>query len=155
MIEQAGGKEAELVAETGFNSSRLTRGALLRASKLTDCEAQRQRESPMAADTYREFFDEIYADGTLDGKTKMLIALGASLAAGCDPLTQYFLAAARQRGATERELQETAEVATSVGATKIHVLQESVLASSAQVHPQEDESPHQVTLTTGQGECST
>lgn len=85
MIEQAGGKKAELVAETGFNSSRVTRGALVRASKPTACEAKEQRESPMALDRYREFFNEVYADGTLDGKTKMLIALGASLAAGCDP----------------------------------------------------------------------
>ena len=33
---------------------------------------------------YQEFFDEAYAQGSLDKKTKHLIALGASLAAGCE-----------------------------------------------------------------------
>jgi SAM-dependent methyltransferase len=33
---------------------------------------------------YQGFFDATYGDGTLDKKTKFLIALGASLAAGCD-----------------------------------------------------------------------
>jgi SAM-dependent methyltransferase len=33
---------------------------------------------------YQGFFDVTYGDGTLDKKTKFLIALGASLAAGCD-----------------------------------------------------------------------
>jgi SAM-dependent methyltransferase len=33
---------------------------------------------------YQGFFDATYGDGTLDKKTKFLIAIGASLAAGCD-----------------------------------------------------------------------
>jgi len=34
---------------------------------------------------YQTFFDDVYAEGALDRKTKHLIALGASLAAGCQP----------------------------------------------------------------------
>jgi len=34
---------------------------------------------------YQSFFDMIYAKGALDRKTKHLIALGASLAADCEP----------------------------------------------------------------------
>ncbi len=34
---------------------------------------------------YQEFFDVTYSDGAIDVKTKHLIALGASLAAGCEP----------------------------------------------------------------------
>ncbi|MDH4184351.1 MAG: carboxymuconolactone decarboxylase family protein [Nitrospinota bacterium] len=36
-------------------------------------------------ETYQEFFDNAYKDGALDARTKILISLGASLAAGCDP----------------------------------------------------------------------
>ena len=34
---------------------------------------------------YREFFEAAYADGAIDRKTKHLIALAASLGAGCEP----------------------------------------------------------------------
>jgi len=34
---------------------------------------------------YQEFFNIVYADGAIDIKTKHLIALAASLAAGCEP----------------------------------------------------------------------
>ncbi len=33
---------------------------------------------------YRQFFDSVYEGGILDRKTKHLIALSASLAAGCE-----------------------------------------------------------------------
>jgi len=36
-------------------------------------------------ETYKQFFDAVYEDGALDARTKNLIALGASLAAGCEP----------------------------------------------------------------------
>ena len=38
-----------------------------------------------AQDTYDRFFSLAYADGALDARTKVLVALGASLAAGCAP----------------------------------------------------------------------
>lgn len=33
---------------------------------------------------YQDFFKQTYADGVLDRRTKHLIALAASLAAGCE-----------------------------------------------------------------------
>ena len=36
-------------------------------------------------DRYDEFFSMVYQPGALDVKTKHLIALGASLGAGCQP----------------------------------------------------------------------
>jgi hypothetical protein len=38
-----------------------------------------------AQESYDRFFDLAYADGALDAKTKILVSLGASLAAGCAP----------------------------------------------------------------------
>jgi AhpD family alkylhydroperoxidase len=78
---------------------------------------------------YQTFFDDVYAEGVLNRKTKHLIALGASLAAGCQPSTQYCLAVARELGATDEELKEAMAVAMAVGATKIRLLQESTLVS--------------------------
>ena len=34
---------------------------------------------------YQDFFNAVYQAGAIDIKTKHLIALGASLAAGCEP----------------------------------------------------------------------
>ena len=38
-----------------------------------------------ALTNYQDFFAAVYGDGVIDAKTKHLIALGASLAAGCQP----------------------------------------------------------------------
>lgn len=86
MLQQAGFKEVEQVAETGFNSSPKTKAMLFRARKLVLFDLGKNDlavESAMAS--YQSFFETVYADGALDRKTKHLIALGASLAAGCEP----------------------------------------------------------------------
>ncbi|MCL4539211.1 MAG: carboxymuconolactone decarboxylase family protein, partial [Bacteroidetes bacterium] len=86
MIREAGFTAAELVAETGFNSSPATRGVLLRAEKSVVSDVERLRMPVQdSLGKYQEFFDAAYAEGAIDRKTKHLIALGASLAAGCDP----------------------------------------------------------------------
>lgn len=86
MIRDAGFTDAELVAETGFNSSPVTTGVLFRAKKPALLDVGRMR-MPMqdSLAKYKEFFDTAYAEGAIDRKTKHLIALGASLAAGCEP----------------------------------------------------------------------
>jgi AhpD family alkylhydroperoxidase len=119
-----------IVGETGFNSSPVTKGVLLRATKSAISSFGRVEVKPKdALSRYQEFFNLAYAEGAIDRKTKHLIALGASLAAGCDPLTRYCLAVARGLGATDEEMQETMAIAMTVGATKIKVLQENALAS--------------------------
>ena len=86
MLRNTGFINAQLVAETGFNSSLKTKGILIRADKPKQTGRQKgkdQMEPPLSK--YQEFFDAVYSEGRIDRKTKHLIALGASLAAGCDP----------------------------------------------------------------------
>jgi alkylhydroperoxidase/carboxymuconolactone decarboxylase family protein YurZ len=79
----AGFDQVSIVKETGFNSSDATKGILLKAVKPATGVSQRRSDSMF--DKYQEFFNEAYSDGVIDRKTKHLIALGASLGAGCDP----------------------------------------------------------------------
>ncbi len=86
MLKEAGFVDAELVGETGFNSSPVTRGMLFRARKSAISEVRPfDMQTKGVLSKYQEFFNAAYAEGTIDRKTKHLIALGASLAAGCDP----------------------------------------------------------------------
>ena len=129
MLHQAGFESVELVAETGFNSSPKTKGTLFRAKKPVAIE---QRISGTTVDEslekYQSFIDNVYAEGALDRKTKHLIALGAALATGCEPLAKYLVSVARQLSATDEELKETMTLAMAVGATKIGILQENSLS---------------------------
>ena len=58
----------------------------------------------------------------LDDKTMELIAVGASITAGCQPCLKYHAGKARQNGATEDEVAEAIAVAKMVrggGATEM------------------------------------
>jgi alkylhydroperoxidase/carboxymuconolactone decarboxylase family protein YurZ len=86
MLKEAGFGGVELVKETGFNSTPNTKGVLIRARKEVAVKKMETRRSvDESLRKYQTFFDEVYAQGVLDRKTKHLIALGASLAAGCQP----------------------------------------------------------------------
>lgn len=86
MLKETGFVDVDLVSETGFNSSPVTKGVLFRARKSAISDVGRFQMQPKdALSKYQEFFNEAYAEGTIDRKTKHLIALGASLTAGCDP----------------------------------------------------------------------
>ena len=86
MLKQAGFTDIELLAETGFNSSPVTKGALFRATKpVISIVKEKDKAMENSLSKYQEFFDQTYAEGALDRKTKHLIALGASLMAGCEP----------------------------------------------------------------------
>lgn len=86
MLNEVGFVDVELVGETGFNSSPVTKGVLFRAKKSPISDVRRfEIQVKDALSKYQEFFNAAYAEGTIDRKTKHLIALGASLAAGCDP----------------------------------------------------------------------
>ena len=84
MLQKVGFADAQMVAETGFNSSPKTNGTLFRAAKAANFSAEKGKAQGDPLSKYQEFFDETYAQGALDRKTKHLIALGASLAAGCE-----------------------------------------------------------------------
>jgi alkylhydroperoxidase/carboxymuconolactone decarboxylase family protein YurZ len=78
----AGFTRVDSTGETGFNSSPTTRGALFRAVK---GEGGKGMAVEDGLKKYREFFETAYADGAINRKMKHLIALGASLGAGCEP----------------------------------------------------------------------
>jgi len=82
MLKKAGFSDTQMVAETGFNSSPKTRGTLFRAFKAARAVEKNGKAGGDFLSKFQEFFDETYAQGALDRKTKHLIALGASLAAG-------------------------------------------------------------------------
>jgi AhpD family alkylhydroperoxidase len=50
----------------------------------------------------------------LDHRTKRLIAVGASIAANCQPCLEANLSAARQNGADEQEIAEAVEIGRMV-----------------------------------------
>ena len=50
----------------------------------------------------------------LDGRTAELIAIGASIAANCQPCLEYHVRAAREAGADNQDLAEAAEVGKMV-----------------------------------------
>lgn len=86
MLQQAGFKEVEQVDETGFNSSPKTKAMLFRAHKPALFDLR--KKGPVVKNSlaiYQSFFETVYVEGALDRKTKHLIALGASLGAGCEP----------------------------------------------------------------------
>jgi alkylhydroperoxidase/carboxymuconolactone decarboxylase family protein YurZ len=82
-LNEAGFIEGELVKDTGFNSSPVTKGVLFRAKKTESQRRSIVSTNPM--ERYDEFFSMAYASGAIDVKTKHLIALAASLGAGCQP----------------------------------------------------------------------
>lgn len=86
LLKRAGFKDVEIRGETGLISSPITRGMLFYAVK-PNIEALKRKEKEMKdpLETYQDFFNHAYADGAIDRKTKHLIALSASLAAGCEP----------------------------------------------------------------------
>ena len=60
-------------------------------------------------------------NGSLTQKEKELVAIGASIAAGCQPCTTHLFEAVRQAGATETEIRQAVDAALDVchSATKI------------------------------------
>jgi len=82
LMKKAGFEGIESVGETGFNSSPATRGALFRGKKSEGGKSMSVEDGLLK---YREFFEIAYADGAINRKMKHLIALGASLGAGCEP----------------------------------------------------------------------
>lgn len=59
--------------------------------------------------------EQAYQPGALDGKTKELLGLTASLVLRCDDCVSYHLIQARERGAGSEEILEALHVALVVG----------------------------------------
>ena len=68
---------------------------------------------------YFDFYQEIYRPGTIDRKTKELIAIAASLTARCQGCVQGHIRKALKLGATKEEISETIVVAMSINAAGV------------------------------------
>ena len=73
--------------------------------------------SPKLKETFFPFFENAYANGAIEAKTKHLIALCGGLVAGCTGCIVGQTDMALQKGATVQEVLETCGVAMSLGGT--------------------------------------
>lgn len=71
--------------------------------------------TPEVMKSFSELGRAATADGTLDAKTKELIALALSVAARCDPCIGFHAKALVKLGATRQEIDETLGVTTYMG----------------------------------------
>jgi AhpD family alkylhydroperoxidase len=65
---------------------------------------------------YDNFADVVYNPGTLDAKTKELIALSCSVMADCTPCIEYHLKKAGEAGAEDDQIREALAITLSIAA---------------------------------------
>ncbi len=68
--------------------------------------------------TYKPFLEleeKAFSNGTLEKKTKELMALSISIVTKCEPCMEWHLDQALQAGATDEEVYETIDVAIEMG----------------------------------------
>ncbi|RED56254.1 AhpD family alkylhydroperoxidase [Cohnella lupini] len=80
---------------------------------------------PDIANTYDRFTGQCFEAGELDAKTKQLVALGVALFANNEVCTYYHVQAARELGASDRQIMEATAVASA--AASGHILSQSVI----------------------------
>jgi AhpD family alkylhydroperoxidase len=71
--------------------------------------------TPEVMKSFNELGRAATSDGTLDAKTKELIALALSVAARCDPCIGFHMQTLVKLGATRQEIDETLGVTTYMG----------------------------------------
>jgi AhpD family alkylhydroperoxidase len=80
---------------------------------------------PEIANTYDRFTGQCFEAGELDAMTKQLVALGVALFANNEVCTYYHVQAARELGASDRQIMEATAAASA--AASGHVLSQSVI----------------------------
>lgn len=70
-----------------------------------------QKYKPDLFRQWASFSTSVFADGALTAKTKELMAVALSIAAGCEPCVKIHTRRARKLGATAEEVAETIAVA--------------------------------------------
>lgn len=70
---------------------------------------------------FMEFYKTVFKDGALDLKTKELIAIGASLGAGCGSCFNFHASRARETGATDGQIREAIAVSEVVAAGRVRM----------------------------------
>jgi AhpD family alkylhydroperoxidase len=77
--------------------------------------ASLRTSTPDVMKSFGELGRAATADGTLDAKTKELIALALSVASRCDPCIGFHMKTLVKLGATRQEIDETLGVTTYMG----------------------------------------
>ncbi len=103
--------------------------------------AQLRKSTPEVMKAFGELGRSATKDGTLDAKTKELIALALSVASRCDPCIAFHAQTLVKLGATRQEIDETLGVATYMGggpslmysASAVAAFDEFASAASARV----------------------
>ena len=86
--------------------------------------------TPVLNSTFMSMVMQVFQDGALSSKTKELIAIAASLTAGCGKCAAAHTMGARRFGATDEEIREAIAVAEVIAAGSVRSL-----ASGIEVHP--------------------
>ena len=77
---------------------------------------QLDRGAPQGMDAFWAFDKAAFAEGAIDAKTKQLIALAVAMTTQCPYCLELHTQAARDAGASDAELSETAVVAAAIRA---------------------------------------
>ncbi len=87
---------------------------------------------PEVVHAYHRFTGECFQAGSLDEKTKQLIALGIGLFANNEVCTFYHVNEARSKGASDQDIMEAVAVAAAVGGG--HALSQGVTRVQKALH---------------------
>ena len=108
-----------MTGSTGMNGSRDMTDSILnyeqRMRQLTDATKAQMPE--LAHAYYGAVKDAVYRDGSIDLKTKRLMALAVAIQAGCKDCMISQASKALEQGASTAEIFETCAVAISMGGT--------------------------------------
>lgn len=96
------------MSDPSTNYRELTQGVSTRLASLRSI-------TPEVMKSFGELGRAATSDGTLDRKTKELIALALSVAARCDPCIGFHMQTLVKLGVTRQELDETLAVTTYMG----------------------------------------
>lgn len=96
-----------------------------------------QKNIPNIVDAYNEFTGLCFQDGEMSKKHKELIALGISLSQRDEICSRYHITEALHKGASEREIWETVNVAIALSGGMIvsqsaHWVEETIKSSKMQ-----------------------
>jgi AhpD family alkylhydroperoxidase len=103
-----------------------------------DLAKRRAELAPAAHDAFQAFSRQVFAEGTLDRKTKQLIAVAVAHVTQCPHCIRGHTRAALRRGATEQELMEAIWVAAEMRAGGAYAHSLLALETAAHVHSEAD-----------------
>ncbi len=69
--------------------------------------------------SFKEFHDDMIANGVIDPKTTFMIEMGAAMAVGCYPCMESLTAMAGDKGVTEAELGTIQAIVMAVSAGRV------------------------------------